>query len=96
MIIDGADIFQGISFPEAAHFYSNGLAIWRSLPDIMYGLALWHNLPDNMHTIVSTCHTSAIFYFIKIQFFMAYPYLQPHILFSSIGPSIWHGLQIKA
>ena len=34
---DRVDIFQGISLTETTYFvYSNGLAIWQSLPDIRH------------------------------------------------------------
>ena len=72
------EILQGISLPETAFFYSNGLAMWPGYPDIT-------------HVNVNNGCKSAILNLIKLNIFRAYPSLKPHILFYSNDLAIWHG-----
>ena len=60
-------------------FYSNGLAIWHSFPDII-------------HIKVNNGRKSPFLHLIELIFFRAYPTLKPHILLHSNGQAIWHGL----
>ena len=40
---------------------------------------------------IKSCRKAAIFNFIRLKFFMVYPYLELHILFYSNGLAIWSG-----
>ena len=62
-----AEFFQGISFPEAAHFVSysrptTGLAFWRGFFQIL----------GPTHIKINNCRKTATANFTELNFFMAY------------------------